>query len=183
VALSSDVRSVEDLTVFAGTEPTTSRRKGDRRSSRLPATKVYEQNSWSKASGVELDTWTLDPHWPTIAPVLESLAAHDMSGVRARLSIGTNARGSGFAFDIGPHQLDLLSRAGCSIWIDSYPPDRDSNDLPDDYPYPVGGTLHPPSGWGRLRRRMNLRIRALNLFGKVNQHSRKSPATMAEGTP
>ena len=149
VSLHSETRSADELTALAGTEPTNSHTKGDRRSQRLPTDKVYEQNVWTKSSGVELDTWTLEPHWPTIAPVLESLATHDMSGVQVSLSIGTNARGSGFAFDLDPGQIDLLSRAGCGVWIDSYPPNPDPDDRPADYPYPAGGTLNertPPRG-------------------------------------
>ena len=170
ISLSSETLSVEELTALAGVSPSRSHVKGDRRT---PRSRVHPSNYWSKDSGVELDSWTLAPHWPAIAPVLESLASTDRTGVEAHLAIGTSARGMGFAFDLEPHQVELLSRAGCGVWIDSYDADPDENDRPDDYPYPVGGTLRPPGRLRRLRRRVNLTLRHMNLFGKVHRHRRK----------
>jgi hypothetical protein len=181
VSLSSDSRSLADLTELAGAEPTRSHSRGDRRSPRLPATSVFADNYWTRDSEIKLDTWTLGPHWPMIAPILESLASGDLEDVRARLSIGTNARGTGYAFDLKPHQIALLSRAGCGLWIDTYEANLDANDLPDDYPYPVDGTLHPSGRWRRLRRRLNVTIRDANPFGKVRRHARKLPPEVADG--
>lgn len=179
VSLSSESRSVAELTALAGSEATRSHGRGDRRSPRLPPSKVHADNYWTRQSGIKVDTWTLEPHWPTIAPILESLASGDRTDVRAQLSIGTNARGSGYAFNLEPHHIELLERAGCGVWIDSYEPNLDTDDRPDDYPFPVGGTLRPPGPWRRVRRRLNLGIRNLNPFGKVRKHARKVPHATA----
>jgi hypothetical protein len=170
------------LAALAGAEATRSHSRGDRRSPRLPPTTVRTDNYWTRDSGIKLDTWTLEPHWPTIAPILESLASGDRTDVRARLSIGTNARGMGYAFNLEPHHIELLDRAGCGVWIDSYEANLDTDDLPDDYPFPVGGTLHPPGRWRRLRRQLNLAIRNANPFGKVRKHVRKRPSDTHDGS-
>jgi hypothetical protein len=137
ISMSSETVSPSELTIYAGDEPTSSHAKGDRISTRLPGSKVYANSYWSMDSTVVLDTWTLEPHWPALKPILESIAAkttNDQIGVTR--SIGTNSRGMGFAFDLLPEQIELLARARCGVWIDSYAPNRDRNDRPDDYPYP-----------------------------------------------
>ena len=106
----------------------------------MPADKVHSGNAWHMRSAVAGDTWTLEPHWPSIAPILESFALHDLGDARATLSIATNSRASGFAFDLEAEQISLLARAKCGVWIDSYEPLDDPDELPDDYPFPKG---HP----------------------------------------
>jgi hypothetical protein len=85
----------------------------------------------------------------------------------AKLSIGTNERGSGFSFDIEPEKLALLTRAGCGIWVDTYQGNQTESDLPDDYPFPAGGTLSAPRGFPRARRSVNQELRKFNPFGKM----------------
>lgn len=170
LSLRSETLTLVELTAMAGEPPTDSHVKGTRTSSWMPASHVYEVTSWRKRSGVALDTWTLDPHWPTIEPVLQSLALHDLQEVEVTLSLGINSRSMGFAFDFPIEYLALLSNARCSIWIDSYNANRDAHDLPDDYPFPIGGTLLPPIGWRRARRRLNRALRAINPWGKVRRH-------------
>jgi hypothetical protein len=175
VDLTSETLGLEELTDFAGRPPSRGHSKGDRRSKRLPDTKVFEWSVWSLESKVALDSWTLVPHWPTISPVLESIAAQPKNDeVSVTLSIGTNSRAMGYAFDLLPEDVALLARANCGVWIDSYAPNRDHEDRPDDYPYPEGGTLLPPGPVRRLRRRMNLAIRTINPLGKVRRHKQKS---------
>ena len=177
ISISSETLSPAELTRYAGAEPTRSHTKGDRISNRLPPSKVYANSYWSKDSTVALDTWTLEPHWAALKPILESIAAIAPNDqIEVALSIGTNSRGMGFAFDLVPEQIELLARARCGVWIDSYAPNRDRNDLPDDYPYPEGGTLLPPTGRKRLRRRLNLMLRQRNPFGKVRHHRQKLPS-------
>jgi hypothetical protein len=131
ISLSSETLSLEELSALAGAEPTRSHAKGDRISARMPETKVRADSFWSRDSGVKRDSSTLDSHWPTIAPILESLASHDLTDVQARLSIGTNARSTGFAFDLLPEHVALLASARCGVWIDSHEPNDDTADLPD----------------------------------------------------
>jgi hypothetical protein len=172
--LSSDTLTLEQLTSYAGAQPTRSGAKGERISLRLPATKVRINSFWNKDSGVVLDSWTLDPHWPVLAPILESIASKERTDeIEVTLSIGTNARGSGFAFDMAPEHVALLARARCGVWIDSYGANRDREDLPDDYPYPEGGTIHRAGAIKRLRRRLNVELRNAYPFGKVRRHRRK----------
>jgi hypothetical protein len=95
----------------------------------LPATKVREHTYWHRTSGVQAESDTLDPHWPTIAPILNSIASHDLSDVLARLLIATNARNMGFAFDLLRAHVALLARARCGVWIDSYAPEQNIDDV------------------------------------------------------
>ena len=118
-----------------------------------------------------MDTWTLDPHWPTIAPILERLAEQHREDLTVELALGVNARGSGFAFDMEPDKIDLLARARCGVWTDTYESNRDRADRPDDYP------ANPtPGSWRRARNRINLTLRNVNPFGKVKRHQRRLPA-------
>ena len=98
VTLRTTTLSLDDLTRLAGVQPTRSHTKGERLSKRLPADRVRTDTYWSKKSDVNEDTWTLDPHWSRIAPVLETLASKDLSGVTVTLSIGMNSRAPGFSF-------------------------------------------------------------------------------------
>lgn len=173
IALWSDTLSLRALIDLAGLDPTHSHDIGDRISARMPAARVFEFSYWSKDSDVDVDTWTLAPHWPSIAPILERLATRDHDDVIAKLSLGVNARGTGFTFDLEPEQVDLLSRARCGVSTDTYEANRERADLPDDYPFPEGGSLHRPRGWKRVRRRFNLAVRNLNPFGKVRRHQQK----------
>jgi hypothetical protein len=167
ISLWSETLSVDQLSQLAGATPTRSHEKGDPFSKRLP-TRRYEWAYWARDSGVLLDTWTLEPHWPTIAPILERLAASHPDGVLVKLSLGVNARGSGFAFDLEPDKIDLLSQAKCGVWTDTYEANRDREDRPDDYP---GGLM--PGKWRRARSRLNLTLRNANPFGKVRRHQRR----------
>lgn len=174
IELYSRTLSLAELTSLAGAEPTRSHVKGRRRSKSVPASKVHARTMWSMDSSVELDSWTLKPQWPYIAPVLASLADAERGGdVEAILSIGTSARGLGFAFDLHPEQVALLARAQCGIWIDSYQGNWDRDDLPADYPYPEEGTLLPPHRWRRARTRVYAGFRAWNSLGKVGRRARK----------
>jgi hypothetical protein len=179
VSLRSTTHSVEHLTRLAGIEPTRSYSKGDPISKRRPSPdSVRKQNYWNRRSDVQHDTWTLAPHWPTIAPVLESLAEQDLSDVQVQLSIGTHSRGFGFAFDIEQEHLGLMSRASCGIWIDSYPPVRDSSERPDDYPYSENSTIRPANSLRKFRTKINHSLRELNPIGRIRRHRGKSPADL-----
>lgn len=180
LSLRSETLSLEDLTVYAGSEPTRSHKRGDRISPRMPATKVRRESLWMVDSGVALDSWTLEAHWLVLESILATIATRPNPGVAATLSIGTNARGSGFAFDVSLEQVALLARAECGLWIDSYEANRDREDRPDDYPYPDGGTLRRPNLLRRLRRRVNLLIRTVNPFGKVRKHRNKTQVNSTE---
>lgn len=171
LSLSSETLTLVELTAIAGEQPTDSHIKGTRKSLRMPASRVYEDTHWGKDSGIALDTWTLEPHWPMIEPVLLSLSSHDLEDVEVTLSIGINSRSMGFAFQFPVEYLALLSSARCSVSIDSYEANRNTDDLPDDYPYATGGTLLPPRLWRRARRRLNWALRAVNPWGKVRRHS------------
>lgn len=174
VTLRSATQSVEQLSALAGTEPTRAHSKGELVYSRAAAHNVWTENYWSSRSGVVEDTWTIAPHWAFISPILETLALQDRGDADVGLSIGTNSRGMGFAFDLEPDQIALLARAGCGVWIDSYEANRDREDLPDDYPFPETGSRSVPRRLMRLRRRLNLAVRNANPFGKVRRHRVKS---------
>ena len=165
IGLWSETLSVAQLTQLAGAAPTRSHEKGDPFSTRTPTRRRHESSYWTRGSGVFVDTWTLDPHWSTIAPILDRLAGQDLTEVTVGLSLGVNARGTGFAFDLETEKIELLSRAKCGLWIDTYESNRDRADLPDDYPVDMRR-----SRWRRVRSRMNLVLRQLNPFGKVNRH-------------
>lgn len=179
IRLWSETLPLAALIDLGGVNPSRSHDRGDRISIRLPKTRVFDFSYWSKDSDITVDTWTLGPHWVSIAPILERLATRDHDGVIAMLTLGVNARGSGFKFDLEPEQVELLSRAGCGVSTDAYEANRERSDLPNDYPFPEGGTLHPPRGWKRTRRRLNLAVRNLNPFGKVKRHRRKLPTSPA----
>jgi len=170
VALHSTTRTLGELTALAGAEPTRSHSIGDPISR---TTSIRKANYWGRKSEVTGYTWTLEPHWPSLVPIFESLARADLTGVDARLSIGTFARGSGFAFDLSPEQLSLIHRANCWVWIDSYE-DDEPMDLPDDYPYPPGGRFGPPGPIRRLRRRAGFVMRKLNPWGGMRAHARQT---------
>jgi hypothetical protein len=167
----SESLTVGEISALAGTEPTRSHTKGERRSLRSPATKVWPGTLWVHEKAVHHDTWTLDPHWPFIAPILESLAAHDRGDLNVILSVGTNARPSGYSFDIEPDKMALLASAGCGLWIDSYQGNWIQSDRPDDYPFE--GTSLALGALGRARRAFNRGVRTINPFGKMRQHSSK----------
>jgi hypothetical protein len=170
----SESLTVDEISALAGTQPTRSHAKGERLSLRLPATKVWPGTLWVHEKAIRHDTWTLDPHWPFIALILESLATHDRGDLHVTLSIGTNARPSGYAFDIEPDKMALLASAGCGVWIDTYQGNWIQSDRPDDYPFE--GTSLALGALGRARRRFNERVRAINPFGKVRRHGTKSGA-------
>lgn len=131
LCLSSETRSVAELTALAGVEPTRTHAKGDPRGSG-----VQKVNFWRKQSEVDGESWTLEPHWPSLVPIIETLASRDRSNVHVWMSIGTRARDSGYAFDLLAEHVTLLSTADCGVWVDSYPPHDDPDDRPPDYPYP-----------------------------------------------
>ena len=74
ISLRSGSVTVDELTALAGAEPTRSHSRGDRISPKLPSSATRPNNYWSKRSDIAHDTWTLEPHWPSIAPILEALA-------------------------------------------------------------------------------------------------------------
>lgn len=181
LTISSGTLTPEELSSYAGSEPTDAHGKGDSVSLRLPETNVRPDSYWSKSSGVALDTWTIEPHWRVLAPILEFIASQPANDdLEVTLSIGTNSRSTGFAFDIVPDQMALLTRARCGVWIDSYEANRDHEEMPDDYPYPENGPLHAPGLIRRMRRRLNLELRNINPFGKVRRHRHKLATNTTE---
>jgi hypothetical protein len=170
----SETLSVEEISALAGQEPTRSHSKGERLSLRLRATKVWPGTLWVQEKAIRHDTWTLDPHWPFIAPILESLAAHHRDDLQVTLSIGTNARPSGYSFDIEPDKMALLASAGCGVWIDTYQGNWIQSDRPDDYPFE--GTSLALGPLGKARRAFNWGVRTINPFGKMRRHLTKSGA-------
>lgn len=178
ISLRSETLTVNQLSELAGAPPTRSHQKGDPFSTRTPTRGRHEDSFWKRGSGVFVETWTLEPHWPTIAPILERLAAQNLDDVTVGLALGVNARGMGFAFDIEPEKIELLSRARCGVWTDTYESNRDRGDRPDDYPVDLA-----PSNWRRARSRLNLAIRKANPFGKVKRHQRRLIARQTRSTP
>lgn len=169
LSLWSQTLSVTELTAFAGVQPSEFHEKGELRSPGRQDGRVHTESMWDLQSTARHDTWTMEPHWATIAPVLESLASQDGGDFQKRLSIGTNARSLGYAFDLYPEQIELLARARCGVWIDTYNGNWDRDDLPPDYPF----AGREPSRLRLARSRASAWLRTANPLSKARHHRSK----------